>query len=111
MLICDILTAAGLQVVWMIEGSAAVEQIELLQPNAVIVDMRLPGMNGCEIIQQLRQKPATENLKILALSAQEIPADRVSFVTAGANDCLAKPIHPQQLLDKILSLMVGIGNG
>ncbi len=111
MLICDILTAAGLQVVWMIEGSAAVEQIELLQPNAVIVDMRLPGMNGCEIIQQLRQKPATKNLKILALSAHEIPADEISFVTAGANDCLAKPIHPQQLLDKILSLMVGIGNG
>ncbi|TAE77413.1 MAG: hybrid sensor histidine kinase/response regulator [Oscillatoriales cyanobacterium] len=108
MQICDILTAAGLQVVWMIEGSAAVEQIELLQPNAVIVDMRLPGMNGCEIIQQLRQKPATENLKILALSAKEIPADEISFVTAGANDCLAKPIHPEQLLDKILSLMAGI---
>ena len=111
MLICDILTAAGLQVVWMIEGSAAVEQIELLQPNAVIVDMRLPGMNGCEIIHQLRQKPATENLKILALSANEIPPDRISFLTAGANDCLAKPIHPEQLLDKILSLMAGIGNG
>ncbi|MEG4287121.1 ATP-binding protein [Microcoleus sp. A006_D1] len=111
MLICDILTAAGLQVVWMIEGSAAVEQIELLQPNAVIVDMRLPGMNGCEIIQQLRQKSATENIKILALSSKEIPADRISFVTAGANDCLAKPINPQQLLDKILSLMAGIGNG
>ncbi|MEG3849378.1 ATP-binding protein [Microcoleus sp. herbarium19] len=111
MLICDILTAAGLQVVWMIEGSAAVEQIELLQPNAVIVDMRLPGMNGCEIIHQLRQKPATENLKILALSAKEIPPDRISFMTAGANDCLAKPIHPQQLLDKILALMAGIGNG
>ncbi len=111
MLICDILTAAGLQVVWMIEGSAAVEQIELLQPNAVIVDMRLPGMNGCEIIQQLRQKPATKNIKILALSAQEIPADQISFVTAGANDCLAKPIHPEQLLDKILALMAGISNG
>jgi two-component system sensor histidine kinase/response regulator len=108
MLICDILTAAGMQVVWMIEGSAAVEQIELLQPNAVIVDMRLPGMNGCEIIQQLRQKLATENIKILALSAQEIPADQISFVTAGANDCLAKPIHPEQLLDKILSLMAEI---
>ena len=111
MLICDILTVAGMQVVWMIEGSAAVEQIELLQPNAVIVDMRLPGMNGCEIIHQLRQKPATKNLKILALSANEIPADEVSFVTAGANDCLAKPIHPEQLLDRILSLMAGIGNG
>jgi two-component system, sensor histidine kinase and response regulator len=108
MLICDILTAAGLQVVWMIEGSAAVEQIELLQPNAVIVDMRLPGMNGREIIQQLRQKLATENLKILALTANEIPADQISIVTAGANNCLAKPIQPQQLLDKIIDLM---GNG
>ncbi|MEG4394863.1 ATP-binding protein [Microcoleus sp. BROC3] len=111
MLICDILTAAGLQVVWMIEGSAAVEQIELLQPNAVIVDMRLPGMNGCEIIHQLRQRPATENIKIIALSANEIPAEQIYFVTAGANDCLAKPIHPEHLLDKIISLMAGIGNG
>lgn len=108
MLICDILTAAGLQVVWMIEGSAAVEQIELLQPNAAIVDMRLPGMNGCEIIQQLRHKSATQNLKILALSAEEIPADRIFVATAGANDFLAKPINPQQLLDKIFALM---GNG
>ncbi|MEG4496480.1 ATP-binding protein [Microcoleus sp. F10-C6] len=111
MLICEILTVAGLQVVWMIEGSAAVEQIELLQPNAVIVDMRLPGMNGCEIIHQLRQRPATENIKILALSAKEIPADEISSVTAGANDCLAKPIHPEQLLDKIICLMAGIGKG
>lgn len=112
MLICDILTVAGMQVVWMIEGSAAVEQIELLQPNAVIVDMRLPGMNGCEIVHQLRQKLATENIKILALSANEIPADQISFVTGGANDSLAKPIHPEQLLDKIISLMTtGMGNG
>jgi len=108
-LICDILTAAGLQVVWMIEGSAAVEQIELLQPNAVIVDMQLPGMNGGEIIQELRQKPATKNLIILALTANEISADQISVATGGAHDCLAKPIHPQQL-DKIIALMAN-GNG
>jgi len=93
----------------MIEGSAAVEQIELLQPNAVIVDMQLPGMNGGEIIQELRQKPATKNLIILALTANEISADQISVATGGANDCLAKPIHPQQL-DKIIALMAN-GNG
>lgn len=106
MLICDILTAGGLQVVWMIEGSAAVEQIELLQPNAVIVDMRLPGMNGGEIIQQLREKSTTKTLKILALSGNEIPVDQISVMTGGANDCLVKPIHPKQLLDKVVALMV-----
>jgi two-component system, sensor histidine kinase and response regulator len=109
LVICDLLTAAGLQVVWMIEGSAAVEQIELLQPNAVIFDMQLPGMNGGEIIQELRQKPATKNLIILALTANEISADQISVATGGANDCLAKPIHPQQL-DKIIALMAN-GNG
>ncbi|WP_371117197.1 ATP-binding protein [Microcoleus sp.] len=108
--ICDILTAAGLQVVWMIEGSGAVEQIELLQPNAVIIDMRLPGMNGGEIIQKLRQKPATKNMNILALTAQEIPASEIYLVTAGANDCLVKPIKPQQLLEKVVGLMAN-GNG
>ncbi|WP_422759566.1 ATP-binding protein [Microcoleus anatoxicus] len=108
--ICDILTAAGLQVVWMIEGSGAVEQIELLQPNAVIIDMRLPGMNGTEIIQNLRQKPATKNMKILALTAKEIPASEIYLVTAGANDCLVKPIKPQQLLEKVVALMAN-GNG
>ncbi len=108
--ICDILTAAGLQVVWMIEGSGAVEQIELLQPNAVIIDMRLPGMNGREIIQKLRQKPVTENIKILALTAKEIPASEIYLVTAGANDCLVKPIKPQQLLEKVVALMAN-GNG
>ncbi len=108
--ICDILTAAGLQVVWMIEGSAAVEHIELLQPNAVIVDMHLPGMNGGEIIQQLREKAITKNLRILALSANEIPVDQISVVTGGANDCLVKPIDPQQLLDKVIALMAN-GNG
>ncbi len=108
LLICNILTAAGLQVVWMIEGLTAIEQIELLQPNAAIVALRLPGMNGSEIIHQLRHKAATKNLKILALSAKEIPASEISAATAGADDCLTKPIHPQQLLDKVIALITGI---
>ena len=72
--------------------------------------MRLPGINGGEIVQQLRQKPATKNLKILALNANEIPLDQISVVTGGANDCLVKPIHPKQLLDKVIALMAN-GNG
>lgn len=108
--ICDILTAAGLQVVWMIEGSGAVEQIELLQPNAVIIDMRLPGMNGGEIIQKLRKKAVTKNMNILALTTQEIPDAELYLVTSGANDCLVKPIKPQQLLEKVIRLMAN-GNG
>lgn len=104
-LICDILTAAGYQMVWMIEGYTAAEQICLLQPSAVIVDMCLPGRYGYEIIHQLRNTTLTQPLKILALTSTSQPSEQELCRAAGANDCLVKPIQPQQLLEKITALV------
>ncbi|UBF28027.1 response regulator [Kovacikia minuta CCNUW1] len=105
MLICDLLTAAGCQVIWMVDGSTAIKQIELLQPLLVITDIQLPGIDGFEIMQFLRQHPATQNTKILALTARALPEDKQRCLEAGANDYLAKPIQPYQLLDKVAALV------
>jgi two-component system sensor histidine kinase/response regulator len=101
-MICDILTAAGYQVVWLIEGSTAIEQIELLEPVAVIVDMELPGMDGNEIINELRQTPVGQELKILGLTAKTPP--EVEAGGQGADDFLLKPVAPARLLQKIAGL-------
>lgn len=101
-MICDILTAAGYQVVWQIEGSTAIEQIELLQPAAVIVDMELPGMDGNEIISDLRQSPAGKELKVLGLTAKTPP--EVEAGGQGADDFLPKPVESAFLLQKITQL-------
>ncbi|WP_026098365.1 hybrid sensor histidine kinase/response regulator [Kamptonema formosum] len=101
-MICDILTAAGYQVVWQIEGSTAIEQIELLQPKAVIVDMELPGMDGSEIISDLRQSPAGQELKVLGLTVK-MPHE-VEAGGQGADDFLLKPVEPAFLLQKITQL-------
>lgn len=103
-LICDILTTAGYQVVWMIEGTTALQQVEVLQPTAVIVDIRLPGMDGYEIIQYLRSSPATQHLKVLVLTAQAVPTDRNRALELGADDYLTKPINPERLLRKVNAL-------
>lgn len=103
--ICDILTAAGLKVVWIIEGSTAVEQTILLQPVAVIVDMQLPGMDGVEIIQQLRTKNSSKTLKILALTTLNTQIDLEYFYTIGADECLTKPINLEYLLSKMIDLL------
>lgn len=100
-LICDILTAGHYQVVWMIEGYTAAEQIALLQPIAVIVDMCLPGRYGYEILHQLRNAPATKQLPILALISPTLPSEPELCQAAGANDYLPKPISPAHLLHKI----------
>lgn len=112
-LICDMLTTAGYHVVWLVEGSAAVEQIALLQPTAAIVDMELPGMDGYEIISQLRQSVAARELKILGLAATAVPEAseslRDSYASrdggAAADALLVKPLQPAQLLNKIAKLI------
>lgn len=105
MLVCDLLTAAGCQVVWMLDGSTAIKQIEMLQPLLVITDIQLPGMDGYEVIQFLRYHPATKTIKILALTSRALPEDRQRCLAAGANDYLAKPVQPYQLLDKVAALV------
>lgn len=104
-LICDILTAAGYQVVWMVEGSVAVEQIQLLQPVVLITDIQLPGMDGYELIRSLRRHPQTQRLKILVLTAKAMPEDRQLCLRAGADDYLTKPVQPEHLLEKISALV------
>jgi signal transduction histidine kinase/ActR/RegA family two-component response regulator len=106
-LICDLLTAANYQVVWTIEGTTALRQIEMLQPVAVIVDCQLLGMDGYKVIRRLRQDPSTHNFKVLALITQADAHVPIQCLEAGANDYLIKPIsHPEHLIDKVTALVM-----
>lgn len=100
-LICDILTAAGFQVVWLLEASTAMKQIEILQPLIIIVDLQLSGTSGKEIIEQIRSLPGMEDVKVLAL-ANKVSSENLVL---GANNYLLKPVLPQSLLQKVQILM------
>ncbi|HEY9652114.1 MAG TPA: ATP-binding protein [Coleofasciculaceae cyanobacterium] len=103
--ICEMLTAAGYQVVWLINGSTAVEQIKLLQPKAVIVDWQLLEMDGYEIIYHLRNTPATQQIKVLALTTATLGEEDAYNLSVGVDDYLPKPIEPDQLLHKVMALI------
>ena len=103
--ICEILTAAGYHVVWLIDGSAALQQIELLEPQAVIVDWHLPTMDGYEISQYLHNSPTTAQIKVLALTTANLSADEAEDLSGIVDDYLPKPIEPVQLLHKVTALM------
>ena len=102
---CEILTAAGYHVVWLIDGSTAFQQIELLQPNAVIVDWQLRGMDGYEITHCLRNSPSTQQIKILALTTSTITENQEDELSAFIDDYLPKPVEPVQLLQQVTALM------
>ncbi|GAB4373620.1 MAG: ATP-binding protein [Elainellaceae cyanobacterium] len=103
-LICDILTAAGYQIVWMLEGSTAVNQIEVLQPIVVITNIQLPDIDGYNLIHGIRQNPATKHLKVIALTPAAVNGKLSAWKMAGADDYLVQPLRPDILLQKIMIL-------
>jgi two-component system sensor histidine kinase/response regulator len=102
-LICDVLTAAGYQLVWMLEGSTAVDQIEILHPIAVITNVQLPDIDGHYLIRCLRQNSATQSFKVIALTHPSAQSSS-TWQEAGADDYLRQPIRPDQLLQKLMAL-------
>jgi two-component system sensor histidine kinase/response regulator len=104
-LICEILTAAGYQIVWLINAYTAIEQIEFLQPQAVILDLQLQGIDGYEIIEYLGNSIVKKQIKVLALTNStitDLPNSELSLIV---NDYLPKPVEPVLLLRKISPLM------
>jgi two-component system sensor histidine kinase/response regulator len=103
--ICEILTAAGYHVVWLIDGATAIEQIKLLEPKAVIVNWQLRDMDGYEISEYLRSSPATQQIKVLALTPPTLLESQQSDLITEVDDYLPKPVEPTQLLQKVTALM------
>lgn len=103
--ICEILTASSYHVIWLMDGYTAVAQIELLQPKAVILSWQLPGIDGYEITRRLRSSPATQHIKILALTNSSHSENYEQVLCGEVDNYLHKPIEPMQLLKKITALM------
>jgi two-component system, sensor histidine kinase and response regulator len=109
-LICDLLTAADYQVIWIMDSSAAIRQIEVLQPMVAIVDLQLPGLNGYQIIRHLRTHRSTQDIKVLALTPQ-VPTDGSEpdvddyFVTPLLNGTAKLLSQPEQIIDKVTTLV------
>ena len=110
-LICDLLTAANYQVIWVIEGSRIVHQVEILQPVAIILNHHLVSGNSQYIVDDLKRYVATSGIKVISLmDAGDMATDgelSKDISMDDFDDYLVKPIHPPTLLNKIQSLSIG----
>lgn len=103
--LCNILTAANYQLIWMVEASAAIDQIRLLRPSAVIVDAQLPGQGCLNLIRQLRSLPGTDKMKIIVLAPEGVSKDHQRYLSLGADAYLLKSLKPEDLLRKVEVLL------
>ena len=92
----------GMEVDCAYDGEEALDMIYAEMYDLIVLDLNLPGMDGMEILRELRQ--SNEETKVLILSARGQIADKVEGLDAGANDYMEKPFHLQELEARIRSL-------
>lgn len=94
-----ILAGAGLAVEKAANAEEAMRKLRSSPPlRLIITDYHVPGMNGCELIREIRKLPAYRSLPILILSKESEKGRRESARAAGATGWLVKPVAPDKLL-------------
>jgi signal transduction histidine kinase/CheY-like chemotaxis protein len=103
--ISSYLTAKGYRLIVANDGYAAIELTQQHQPDLILMDIQMPGMDGLEAIAQIRQHPPSVAIPIIALTALAMEGDRQKCLKAGANDYLTKPVKLKQLHTNIQQLL------
>jgi DNA-binding response OmpR family regulator len=106
-MVCDYLKQFGYQLAHAPNGLGGLRYIEQNpQTQLVILDLMLPDLDGLEVCRQIRLLPgAKASLPILMLTAKGDPMDRVVGLELGADDYLAKPFEPRELLARIRAIL------
>lgn len=101
-----ILVKAGFRVIEAANGADALAMAKSEQPNLVLLDTRLPDINGFEVCRRLKSEPATDAIAILQTSASFITlVDKINGIECGADNYLFEPIEPEELVVNIKALL------
>jgi DNA-binding response OmpR family regulator len=96
------LERSGYRVVWVRSGEEALAEIDRHPVRIVILDIRLPGMDGFDVARSLRTR---SEVPILMLTARDEEPDRVAGLELGADDYLTKPFSPRELVARMKAVL------
>ena len=99
------LTAEYYDVITATDGVEALAKAAEVQPDIVLLDVMMPGMDGYEVCERLKADPALLHIPVVMVTALDAPADRIRGIDAGADDFLSKPINDVALFSRVRSLL------
>lgn len=95
----------GFSCKWCRDGLEALQVFGKQQPDVIVLDLMLPGLDGLEVCARIRQKPGAKDPYILMLTARGEEIDRVIGLSTGADDYLVKPFSPTELVARVRALL------
>lgn len=87
------------------DGFEAGIKLLLFKPDIVVLDMKMPGMNGYEVAQKIKRSANCERTKIICVSAYFEEGDKEKLAGIGVDHCFDKPFNSQELIDKAKELL------
>jgi DNA-binding response OmpR family regulator len=105
-MVIEYLSQSGFAVTHATDGEQGLEQLQLVQPELVILDLMMPGIDGLEVCRRIRALPGqASRVPVLMLTAKGDPMDRVIGLEIGADDYLPKPFEPRELLARVRAVL------
>lgn len=91
----------GFETVTAENGSDGIERAKELQPDLILMDVVMPGLNGFQATRQLTKDPKTASIPVIIVTTKDQETDRVWGIRQGATDFLTKPVSEKVLMEKI----------
>lgn len=98
----------GLQVSCVSSGAEAVRVAATLEPDVILLDVMMPGMDGLETLRALRQRPETSAIPIVLMTAKVQRHEVDGYLRAGADAVIPKPFDPMALPAELVRLMADL---
>lgn len=103
--LAQVIAAGGYEVIEAASAEEAGERIASARPDAIVMDIVMPGKNGFEATRELTRDPATRDIPILVCTSKRQPTDRIWALRQGAREVLVKPVRREELLGAISRLL------
>jgi signal transduction histidine kinase len=97
----DVLSEMGYRVAIAKSGEAALQRLQSYQPDIILLDVMMPGMDGFETCQRLKTDPITRDIPVIFMTALSDSVDKVKGLSLGAIDYITKPIQHEEALARI----------
>ena len=106
-LVRDYLENAGFRVALAYDGKTAMAQFRHEQPDLIVLDLNLPGMDGIDVARAVRKE---RNTPIIMLTARVEETDRIVGLELGADDYVTKPFSPRELVARVRAVLRRVGD-
>lgn len=95
------LESSGFKVLVALDGDEALSQLEHARPDLILLDIMMPGIDGYQTCERIKQSPKTRDIPVIFMSARTDPQDKVRGFRVGAVDYVDKPVHKEEVLARV----------